>query len=178
MASSRTTSISTGWGSIQSVILMLLFSLSGIVLTGGRVVEGAFAGAFLFLVHRLLIVGMVLCRDHRRGISLTRGGDIGGALAAFERSASVWQSRAWLDRRRGWLMGSASRWPFHARALYNQGHCLSRLGRDHDALAVLDALLETHGEMGIALELRGAILASSAPAPPDDGAWDEFMQEA
>lgn len=178
MASSRTTSISTTWGSIQSLALMMVFCLSGIAATGGRVIEGALAGAFVFLVYRLILVGMVFCRDHRRGINLTREGDLQGALSAFEQSASVWRGRAWLDHRRGWLMGSASRWPFHARALYNQGYCLSRLGRDRDALAVLDTLLETHGEMGIALELRGAIFADAAPAFGEEGGWDEFMQEA
>ncbi|MFT4979097.1 MAG: hypothetical protein ACI8S6_005007 [Myxococcota bacterium] len=174
MPSPRTTHVSSMRGNLQAVGLMVAFSFLGIILTGGRVVEGALSGALLFLVYRIVLVGMVLCRAHRRGINLTRDGDFPGALAAFKQSATGWQRRRWLDRRRGWLLGSASRWPFHARALYNQGYCLSQLGRDPEALAVLDEMLHEYGEMGIAAELRGAIVAA-APPPSD---WGELLEEA
>lgn len=174
----QTTHVSSTRGNLQAIGLMVVFSLGGVVATGGRVVEGALAGGFAFLLYKVVVVGMVLCREHRQGINLTRDGQFSDALSAFERSAQAWQRWAWLDRRRGWLLGSASRWPFHARALYNQGYCLSRLGRDAEAAAVLDELLLTHGEMGIARELRGAILAEqSAAAQAGAADWGNLMAE-
>lgn len=176
--SSKTTYVSSTQGNLQAFALMIVFSLGGVVATGGRVVEGALAGGFAFLIYKVVVVGMILCREHRLGISLTRDGRFADALAAFVRSEAAWRRRAWLDRRRGWLLGSASRWPFRARALYNQGYCLSRLGRDAEAAAVLDELLQACGDMGIARELRGAILAEQAAAAQAGAAdWGGLLAE-
>lgn len=178
MAASKTTHVSSTQGNLQAFALMVLFSFGGVVATGGRVVEGALAGAFMFLIYKIVVVGMVLCREHRLGINLTRDGQFSDALAAFQRSEAAWQRWGWLDRRRGWLLGSPSRWPFHARALYNQGYCLSRLGRDAEAVSVLDVLLEAYGDMGIARELRGAIVAEQAVAAQAGRAdWSGLMAE-
>ena len=170
----RTTHITSMQQHVQAMALMVAFGLLGIALTGGHVLEGAMAGTLVFLVYRLGLVRAVLCSAHRRGVRLVRDGDLQAALMAFEESGRRWQRHAWLDRRRGWLLGSTSRWPFHARALYNQGYCLSQLGRTQQALTVLDALRRQHGEMGLARELQGSIESVMAAATGD---WEPVLGE-
>ena len=148
-------------GTLQAFGLMVAMSLLGVIFSGGYVVEGAAAGLAAFLLYRVVVVRMVLCRHHRRGIGLSVDGHYAEALAAFSESEAAWSRRAWLDRQRGWLLGITSQWPFQALALYNQGYCLSRLGRTAEAVALLDEALVRYPELGPARELRGSLLAEA-----------------
>ncbi len=162
-------------GTVQSFGLMLAFSAFWVLATT-RVIEGALLGAGLFLVYRLVIVRWWVCRHHRRGIDRTRAGRLEDALHAFVESERFWERHTWLDARRGWLLGSASRWPFAALARYNQGVCLSALGRHHEALEILDDALVRWPELSPAREMKGAILAADAAAAPGRD-WESLLSE-
>jgi tetratricopeptide (TPR) repeat protein len=161
------------WGTAQVFGLMLAFGLLGIAITG-LVIEGALLGAGLFLVYRLGIVRMVLTRHHRVGIGLSRDGDLAGSLAAFQRSEAFWRQYAWLDRRRGWLMGASVPWPFAALAVYNQAYCHHKMGDDDAALAILDEALIRWPGLAPARELKGALLRQ--PKLPEAD-WSGLIEE-
>lgn len=152
---------------------MLAFCLVSIAFTS-LVIEGALIGAGLFLVYRLGVVRMVLTRHHRVGIGLSRDGDFAGALAAFQKSEAFWQQHAWLDKRRGWLMGASVPWPFAALAAYNQGYCRHRMGDNEAAIAILDEALIRWPKLGPARELKGALL--SQPKLPEAD-WSGLMED-
>lgn len=160
-------------GSLHAFGLVGVASLLGVLLSGGYVIHGAAAGLVAFLVYRVVVVRMVLCRDHRRGIGLSMDGEYAAALAAFSQSEAAWTRRAWLDQRRGWLMGITSQWPFLALALYNQGYCLARLGRTPEAVAMLDEALARYPDLGPARELRGSLLATSGSLRGED--WGDLL---
>ena len=164
---------SAAWGTAQAFGLMLAFSLLGIVFTS-LVIEGALIGAGLFLVYRLGVVRMVLTRHHRVGIGLSRDGDMAGALAAFQRSQVFWEQYAWLDKRRGWLMGASISWPFAALAAYNQGYCHHQMGDNEAAISILDEALIRWPGLGPARELKGALL--SQPKLPEVN-WDGLLED-
>ncbi|MEL6345181.1 MAG: tetratricopeptide repeat protein [Myxococcota bacterium] len=172
MDQTRTLRIGSTRGTLQTLGLMTAFCLMAIVLTGGRIVDGAILGGGLFLIYRIGVVRMILCRHHRDGVGRSRDGDFPGALEAFRRSEADWQTRGWLDQRRGWLLGSASRWPFHALALYNQGFCLARMGQPAQAAAVLDDALHRYPDMRLARQLREAMRDAPALQP---GGWDDLL---
>ncbi|MFT5679947.1 MAG: hypothetical protein ACI8RZ_000852 [Myxococcota bacterium] len=158
----------------QAFGLMLVFCLLGIAFTE-RVIEGALLGAGLFLVYRLGVVRMVLTRHHRVGIGLSRDGDFAGSLAAFQRSETFWQDNAWLDRRRGWLMGASVPWPFAALAAYNQGYCHHQLGDDAAAIAVLDEALICWPGLDPARELKGGLMSQQVKLPEAD--WSGLLED-
>lgn len=158
---------------LQAFGLMLAFCLLSIAATR-LVIEGAVLGAGLFLVYRLGVVRMLLTRHHRVGIGLSRDGDFAASLAAFQRSEAFWHQHAWLDRRRGWLMGASVPWPFAALAVYNQGYCHHKLGDNAAAIAVLDEALVRWPGLGPARELKGALL--SQPRLPEAD-WSGLLEE-
>ena len=160
-------------GTLQSFALMLVFCLLGVAATS-LVIEGALVGTGVFLIYRLGVVRLILTRHHRTGIGLSRDGDYRKALVAFQRSEAFWTEYAWLDRRRGWLMGASVPWPFAALAIYNQGYCLQKLGDDDAAIAVLDEALIRWPGLGPARELKGALL--SRPKLPEAD-WSGLIEE-
>lgn len=127
--------------------------------------SGMIVGTFGFLTFRVVVVRFGLCRDHRRGIMLMRGGRFEEGRAAFIESQRVWQARPTLDRHRALLLGSATPHTFAVLARYNQAYALSRLGRGEEALALLDAVLADDPSMMIARELRDVLLAGSVLHP-------------
>ena len=162
-----------GLGTLQAFGLMSMFCLISIAVTG-FVLEGAFLGAGLFLVYRLGVVRMLLTRHHRDGIGLSRDGNYTDALAAFQRSEVFWQQYAWLDARRGWMMGASVPWPFASLAVYNQGYCHHKLGDDEAAIAILNEALIRWPGLGPARELLGGLL-SRPKLPPAD--WSGLIEE-
>lgn len=138
------------------------FVLLAIVIGAATLIEparGGLVGATLFLAFRFLVVRRLLCRDHVAGLRALREGDLEAALAAFRRSESRWRERRLLDRFRGLLLGSASLYDFLTLARYNQAFCLARLGRADEALAILDDLLATEPDNGMAATLRDLLRA-------------------
>lgn len=119
----------------------------------------------VFLVYRLFVVRLGLCRDHRRGVLLIRRGKFAEGLAAFEKSERVWERRPTLDRFRAVLLGSATPHRFAILARYNQAYALSRLGRGEECLEKLEATLADDPSMLQARELRDVLLAGSALHP-------------
>lgn len=166
------TRIGTAQGTAKTFALMMGFCLLGLVLTGGRVIEGAIIGFGTFLIYRIGVVRMILCRNHRAGIGLSRDGDFAGALHAFTRSEADWTRLAWLDARRGWLLGSSARWSFHAQALYNQAYCLSQMGHIPQALAVLEETIRRYPDMRLARQLRERLVAE---VPLHHNDWNDLL---
>ena len=123
------------------------------------------AGAWGFVLFRIFVVRLGLCRDHRRGVISLRRGKFEEGIAAFERSEAKWTARPTLDRFRSVLLGSATPWRFRTLARYNRAYALSRLGRGEEALALLNEVLDEAPSMYMAAELRDVLLAGSALHP-------------
>ncbi len=168
------------WGLIGSLTLFALMALTGAILVRPTA-TGASLGALAFVVYRLLIVRGLICHAHRRGVRLTRAGRFEEAFAAFGRSR-IWFSRVpWLDRHRGILLGTAVAHSFEVLARYNQAYCLARIGRTQEAIRHLDALLADVPETGLAIELRGLLIANNPglgdPSQTDPQRWFEEGEE-
>lgn len=122
-------------------------------------------GAWGFVLFRVFVVRLGLCRDHRRGVLALRRGRFEEGIAAFERSEAKWAARPTLDRFRAVLLGSATPWRFHTLARYNRAYALSRLGRGEASLELLNTVLREDPTMSMAAELRDVLLAGSALHP-------------
>lgn len=169
----------SGWGSVQTLVLFGAFWIVAALLLGEWVM-GLGVGAVIFLLYRVFIVRMLICRHHRRGISLTGKGRFVDAIAAFERSEAFWNRWRRLDRARGLMLGSAVAWPFRLLARYNQAYCFSRLGQGGDAMRVLTALRRDEPDMRIAAELLEVLEAgaSTRPAPrEEDETWGGMLED-
>ena len=158
-------------GTFISLGMLGVFSGVGALLAP-RAEIGILGGAALFLVYRL-IVREWLCRDHRRGMRLTQGGNFREGLIAFQRSEAFWRRHPTLDRYRWALLASAGPYSFHALARYNQAYCLSRLNRVTEAYKVLEAVLVEAPDMGPAVELRDSLakVVHTAAEPGADRTW-------
>jgi tetratricopeptide (TPR) repeat protein len=170
----------TAWGSIQSTLLGLAFCLVTATLVG-ELISGLTLGAVVFLLYRVLVVRMLVCRDHRRGVRQTQAGHFADAIGSFQASARFWDRWGWLDRSRGILLGSTVAYPFGQLARYNEAYCLSRLGRGEEAITALNRLLQRAPDMHIAKELLEVLEAGAstrAPEPRDPGAgWGDLMED-
>lgn len=116
-------------------------------------------GLIIYVFYRLIVVRRIVCRDHRLGVALTRRGKFDDAIAAFRRSEAFWARHPTLDRFRGLVLGSGTSHSFHVFALYNQTHCLSRLGRSAEASTLVERILSEHPGMLQARELREIMAA-------------------
>ena len=170
----------SGWGSLQTLALFAVFWTAAALVVGEWVL-GVGVGSIAFLLYRVFIVRMIICRHHRRGVSLTRAGRFADAITAFERSEAYWSRWRRLDRARGIVLGSAVAWPFRLLARYNQGYCYSRLGQGDDAIRVLTALRQDEPDMRIAAELLEVLEAgASTRAPPpkeEDETWGGMLED-
>lgn len=155
-------------GLLLALIPVAAFACLGFSLGGPD--RGLTYGLIGYLVYRIGFVRFVVCRDHRRGISLTMRGAFEEAISAFRTSEEFWSRHATLDRLRAPLLGSATSHSFHVLARYNQAYCLSRLGRGSEALALAERILASHPDMVPARELRDILEAGSrataSPPPP------------
>lgn len=170
----------TTLGTVQAGLLGLLFCFVSATLVG-EWIGGIAVGAVVFTMYRVLFVRMLLCRDHRRGVSQTRAGHFVDAIASFQASAAFWDRVAWLDKARGILLGSAVAYPFGQLARYNEAYCLSRLGRGEEAISTLQGLLKRAPDMAIAKELldvleAGASSRAAEPRDPSAG-WGDLMED-
>lgn len=158
-------------GSIVSLGTLLVFCVVGALLLP-RAELGILTGAATFLVYRL-VVRLVLCRDHREGVLLTRSGDFRGGLAAFQRSEQVWSRHPRLDRYRWLLLGSSGPYPFATLALYNQAYCLSRLNRVQEAGQIVTRVLAIDPTMGPALDLERSLRRALPDEPGAERTWSD-----
>jgi len=140
-------------------------------------VEGVIRGALVCAAGRTVIVRRILSHNRRRGIRQSRRGDFTDALQSFQASEATWTRRQWLDVRRGWLMGSTARWSFLALARYNQAYCLSKLGREVEALEKLDESIDAHPDLILARQLKEMLLAKRGPQSPDQESWSDMVAE-
>lgn len=141
---------------LLGVLLSLVLPL-GCVLIAERVLGpgvGPIVGLFVYIFYRLVIVRRIVCRDHRRGVVLTRQGKFVEAISAFRRSEEFWERHPTLDRYRALLLGSPTSHGFHLFALYNQAYCLCRLQNGTEARPLIDRVLAKAPDMLPARELR------------------------
>ena len=144
----------------QAVCLLLLFCALAATLVG-ELWTGIITGCMAFIVYRFVFVREILCRFQRKGILLTRDGHWSQALEAFEKSERFWRSLAIIDRSRGILLGSSTRWPFSAMARTNQVTCLAQLNRYEEAIVRCEEILVDYPEMGHAKGLLHGLRRAS-----------------
>jgi len=163
-------------GALISLGTLLVFCVAG-ALVAPRPEVGVLVGAAIFLVYRL-VVREGLCRDHRRGIRLTRAGDFRGGLDAFKRSEAFWGRHALLDRYRWVVLGSSGPYRFLTLARYNQAYCLSRLNRVPEAMRLVEQVLGESPKMSAALELKAALLNALSGDPTAERTWNDHLAES
>lgn len=161
---STATARPTAWkGLAQALLLYTLICVLCASLLG-ELLRGVMLGSVVFLLYRFVIVREVFTRHHRRGMLRSRDERYEEALEAFRQSFRAWDRRRWLDDARGLLLASSSRYPFRVLALYNEAFVLYRLGREAEALEVLDAVEQEVPNMVAARRLRQVM---EAPVPED-----------
>lgn len=148
-------------GALLTLVPLALFVLAPWLAGASLYPSAVLFGSLSFLLYRLIVVRAILCRDHRRGVVLTRRGRFEEAVVAFEASERVWGQRPTLDRFRALLLGSATPYRFTVLARYNRAYALSRLGRGEESLAILQNLLAEDASMLPARELRDVLLAGA-----------------
>ena len=139
----------------------------------GEWFRGLGVAGLMFGLHRAVIVRLWLCRHQRTGMRLCRAGRLSEALHAFRTSAALWDKRRWLDRHRGWLLGSTVAHRYRDLGRYNQAYCYARLGRDDEAADLLRALLHDAPKM----KMASALLAELTPSESQHPTWDSVISD-
>lgn len=144
-------------GIVLAFVPPALFTAIGVAAWGEEL--GLLFGMFAYVLHRLVLVRRVVCRDHRRGVVLMKQGKFEESVAAFRQSEAFWAKHPTLDRLRAPLLGSPTSHGFQVFAVYNQAYGLARLGRGSEALALVERVLAEHPDMLPARELRDVLAA-------------------
>lgn len=100
----------------------------------------------------------VLLRDHRAGMQFLRAGAYAQAIPSFEQSAALFERRPWLDSYRWLTLLSPSAISYREMALNNMGYAYLQLGKQTQARAVYQKLVEAYPQ-GAATESARTVIA-------------------
>ena len=148
----------------MSLVYLTVLCFTGYAVSGWRL-EGILIGVGTHMLLSVVVVRVILCSAHRRGIRLVRAGRFEEAMVAFKDSQQFWQRHPLIDRYRAFLLATATEQSFRTMARYNEAYCLVRLNRGAEALGILDTLLVENPSNVLAASLKSAMQAGRNLTP-------------
>lgn len=128
------------------IIVLLGFFYYKLDLNDGN--EGIYAGlTFLALAY---LSKMLIAKEHRKGIRLTKQGKFEEAIPHFQRSADFFTRYAWIDKWRYLVLLSASKMCYREMAFCNIAFCLTQTGKGNEAKKMYEDILKEYPQNIIA----------------------------
>lgn len=113
----------------MNLVVLALFTVVGWSFDG---LKGVSAGALSYVVISQLL-RRIICRRHRRAISLCQRGHFEQAIPEFQQSLQFFRNNVWIDQFRGFTLLSCSAFCYREMALVSLGFCYGQLSDAENA---------------------------------------------
>lgn len=133
----------------QFIALALAISL-GQLLSPAKPSNGMLWGAAVYLFYSFGS-RMLIPRDHRAGIALSRQQRFADAIPRFQQSLEFFDRHDWIDSYRSIVLMSPSAVSYREMALANIAFCYSQIGDGEQARSYYEKCLQRFPESGLAI---------------------------
>ena len=139
------------WIAVIPQFIALAMAISvGQLLSPARPSNGMLWGAAVYLLYSFGS-RMLIPRDHRAGIALSRQQRFEDAIPRFQKSLEFFDRHDWIDRYRSIVLMSPSAASYREMALANLAFCYSQIGDGEQARSYYEKCLERFPDSTLAL---------------------------